>query len=112
MDGHGRNACVSLEVDADRYFEEWSQKVDVLRTPKDESWGARTFDLLDPFGNTIFVMGPIRSTRGDAEARRREGHGRAGAGLSAALCRPAQGRVRQSARLIPPLWRKLLNNPG
>jgi hypothetical protein len=32
MDGHGRNACVSLEVDdADAYFEEWSQNVDVLR---------------------------------------------------------------------------------
>jgi len=59
MDGHGRNACVSLEVDdADAYFEEGSPKVDVLRPPKDEAWGARTFDLLDPFGNTIFVMGP------------------------------------------------------
>jgi catechol 2,3-dioxygenase-like lactoylglutathione lyase family enzyme len=58
MDGHGRNACVSLEVDdADAYFEEWSQNVDVFRPPKDEAWGARTFDLLDPFGNTIFVMG-------------------------------------------------------
>ncbi len=63
MDGHGRNACVSLEVsDADRYYRDWSQKVDVLRPPKDEPWGARTFDLLDPFGNTIFVMGPIRAT--------------------------------------------------
>ena len=59
MDGHGRNACVSLEVDdADAYFDEWSHKVHVLRSPKDEPWGARTFDLLDPFGNTIFVMGP------------------------------------------------------
>jgi uncharacterized glyoxalase superfamily protein PhnB len=59
MDGHGRNACVSCVVDdADAYFEEWSSKVDVLRPPKDEAWGARTFDLLDPFGNTIFVMGP------------------------------------------------------
>ena len=28
------------------------------RPPKDEEWGARTFDLVDPFGNTIFVMGP------------------------------------------------------
>jgi catechol 2,3-dioxygenase-like lactoylglutathione lyase family enzyme len=63
MDGHGRNACVSLEVDdADDYFEEWSPKVGVLRPPRDESWGARTFDLLDPFGNTIFVMGPIKSS--------------------------------------------------
>jgi hypothetical protein len=35
-------------------------KVEVLRVPKDEDWGARTFiDLLDPFGNTIFVMGPL-----------------------------------------------------
>lgn len=60
MDGHGRNACVSLEVnDADAYHREWSTKVQVLRPPRDEDWDARTFDLLDPFGNTIFVMGPI-----------------------------------------------------
>ena len=61
MEGHGRNACVSLEVadaDADAYYDEWSRKVDVLRPPKNEAWGARTFDLIDPFGNTIFVMGP------------------------------------------------------
>jgi hypothetical protein len=32
--------------------------VTVLRPPRDEAWGARTFDLIDPFGNTIFVMGP------------------------------------------------------
>jgi uncharacterized glyoxalase superfamily protein PhnB len=62
MDGHGRNACVSLQVDdVDKYFQEWRHKIDVLRTPKNESWGARTFDLLDPFGNTIFVMGPIKN---------------------------------------------------
>ena len=61
MQGHGRNACVALEVeDADRYYEEWSTRVDVLRPPHDEPWGARTFDLLDPFGNTLFVMGPTR----------------------------------------------------
>lgn len=61
MDGHGRNACVSLEVnDADAYYHEWSSKVAVLRPPHNESWGARTFDLLDPFGNTLFVMGPTR----------------------------------------------------
>lgn len=59
MEGHGRNACVSLEVDdADAYYREWSAAVAVLRPPRDESWGARTFDLTDPFGNTIFVMGP------------------------------------------------------
>jgi uncharacterized glyoxalase superfamily protein PhnB len=62
MEGHGRNACVALEVaDADRYFAEWSARVAVLRAPHDEPWGARTFDLQDPFGNTIFVMGPSRA---------------------------------------------------
>lgn len=60
MKGHGRNACVALQVDdADAYYREWSAKVDILRAPKDEEWGARTFDLLDPSGNTIFVMGPV-----------------------------------------------------
>jgi catechol 2,3-dioxygenase-like lactoylglutathione lyase family enzyme len=60
MQGHGRNACVALQVDdADAYYREWHAKVDLLRAPKDEDWGARTFDLLDPSGNTIFVMGPV-----------------------------------------------------
>jgi catechol 2,3-dioxygenase-like lactoylglutathione lyase family enzyme len=60
MDGHGRGACVSLHVDdADAYYHEWSAKVPVLRAPRNEDWGARTFDLLDPSGNTIFVMGPV-----------------------------------------------------
>ena len=59
MSGHGREACVSLEVDdADTYYRERQDSVDVKREPKDEEWGARTFDLIDPFGNTIFVMGP------------------------------------------------------
>ena len=62
MNGHGRKACVALEVDdTDAYYHEWSAKADVLRAPKDEEWGARTFDLLDPSGNTIFVMGPVSS---------------------------------------------------
>jgi catechol 2,3-dioxygenase-like lactoylglutathione lyase family enzyme len=57
MQGHGRNACVALHVDdADSYYDEWSSRVEVLRAPKDEDWGARTFDLLEPSGNTIFVM--------------------------------------------------------
>jgi catechol 2,3-dioxygenase-like lactoylglutathione lyase family enzyme len=69
MEGHGRNACVSLHVeDADAYYREWSQRVDVLRPPRDEVWGARTFDLLDPSGNTIFVMGPV-AERGPAPVR-------------------------------------------
>lgn len=59
MSGHGRAACVALEVeDADAYYAEWSARVPVLRAPRDEEWGARTFDLLDPAGNTLFVMGP------------------------------------------------------
>lgn len=60
MEGHGRDACVSLLVDdADAYYREWSEKVEVLRPPRNEEWGARTFDLLDPAGNTIFVIGPL-----------------------------------------------------
>ena len=60
MDGHGREACVSLEVDnADAYYDEWRDRVDIRRPPKNEPWGARTFDVIDPFGNTIFVMGPV-----------------------------------------------------
>jgi len=62
MEGHGRDACVALHVEnVDRYYEEWSAKTPVLRAPHDEPWGARTFDLLDPFGNTLFVIGPPAS---------------------------------------------------
>jgi catechol 2,3-dioxygenase-like lactoylglutathione lyase family enzyme len=66
MDGHGRNACVSLLVeDADAYYREWSAAATVLRAPRDEDWGGRTFDLLDPAGNTIFVVGPVSGTSHD-----------------------------------------------
>ena len=59
MSGHGRDACVSLHVEsADAYYNEWREKVAIRRPPKNEEWGARTFDVVDPFGNTIFVMGP------------------------------------------------------
>ena len=59
MSGHGREACVSLQVEsADAYYDEWRERVEIRRAPKDEPWGARTFDVIDPFGNTIFVMGP------------------------------------------------------
>ena len=61
MSGHGREACVSIEVnDADAYFNEWQTRVDIRRPPEDQTWGARTFDVIDPFGNTIFVMGPVK----------------------------------------------------
>src|SRR5262245_54781203 len=60
MSGQGRQACVSLQVDdADRYYNEWRERVEVTDAPKDEPWGARTFTMQDPSGNTIFVMGPI-----------------------------------------------------
>ena len=66
MKGHGRDACVALQVDdADAYYREWSAKVAVLRPPQDEAWGARTFDQLDPFGNTLFVMGPVNGKKRD-----------------------------------------------
>jgi uncharacterized glyoxalase superfamily protein PhnB len=61
MSGHGREACVSLQVDdADAYYDEWRERVEIRRPPVNEPWGARTFDVIDPFGNTIFVMGPVK----------------------------------------------------
>lgn len=61
MSGHGRQACVSIEVDdADAYYDEWKARVEIGRPPKNEYWGARTFSVHDPSGNTLFVMGPIR----------------------------------------------------
>ena len=63
MSGHGRNACASLVVNsADAYYEEWRQKVATARPPQDEPWGARTFGLTDPFGNSIFVIGPVSNS--------------------------------------------------
>ena len=59
MAGHGRDACVSLVVkSADVYYGEWQNKVEIRHPPKDETWDGRTFDVIDPFGNTIFVIGP------------------------------------------------------
>lgn len=61
MSGHGRDACVSLEVEnADSYYNEWKGRgVEIKRPPHNEEWNARTFSVTDPFGNTIFVMGPV-----------------------------------------------------
>jgi SAM-dependent methyltransferase len=59
MSGHGREACVSLLVeDADACYEEWRHRVAIPSPPRDEEWGARTFGLSDPSGNTVFVIGP------------------------------------------------------
>jgi uncharacterized glyoxalase superfamily protein PhnB len=58
MSGHGRQACAALQVDdADAYYAAWGSRVEIRRAPQDEPWGARTFDVIDPFGNTLFVMG-------------------------------------------------------
>jgi uncharacterized glyoxalase superfamily protein PhnB len=60
MRGHGRDACVSLQVEsADRYYDEWRGRVEIRQPPRDQPWGARTFDVHDPSGNTLFVMGPV-----------------------------------------------------
>lgn len=60
MSGHSRDTCVSLRVEStDAYYDEWRERVEIRRPPKNEPWGARTFDVIDPFGNTIFVMGPL-----------------------------------------------------
>jgi uncharacterized glyoxalase superfamily protein PhnB len=69
MPGHGRDACVLLEVDdADARFEEWVSNVEIRRPPENQAWGARTFDVIDPFGNTLFVVGPMggRSAANDS----------------------------------------------
>ena len=100
MDGHGRNACVSLEVeDADAYYREWSAKVDVLRPPRDEEWNARTFDLLDPFGNTIFVMGPVAAAALAASSVRLPQH-LANAVLAQPFGGRDGGRFRPSLQLL------------
>lgn len=60
MEGHGRHACVSLVVaDVDAVYDAWKARAAILRPPRDEPWGRRTFDLVDPAGNTLFVMGAI-----------------------------------------------------
>lgn len=59
MSGHGRDACVSLQVEsADAYYQEWQDKVEIRRPPMNEPWGGRTFGFMDPFGNSIYVIGP------------------------------------------------------
>jgi catechol 2,3-dioxygenase-like lactoylglutathione lyase family enzyme len=60
MSGHGRDVCVSLTVnDADAYYREWRDSVEIPHPPRDEVWAGRTFGFRDPSGNTIFVIGPV-----------------------------------------------------
>lgn len=59
MSGHGRHACVALHVNnADAYYNEWRDDVNIPHPPQNQYWGARTFGFEDPSGNTIFVIGP------------------------------------------------------
>jgi hypothetical protein len=36
-----------------------NESLTLTKAPIGEPWGARTFDTLDPFGSTLFVMGPL-----------------------------------------------------
>ena len=60
MSGHGRDACVSLRVnDAEAYYREWRDKVELPHPPRNEVWDARTFGFADPSGNEFCVL-PLR----------------------------------------------------
>lgn len=70
MSGHGRRACVSFQVEsADRYYAEWRERIAIDRPPVDEAWGARTFSVHDPSGNTIVVIEPIGGAESHPWAR-------------------------------------------
>ena len=57
MDGHGRNACVSLHVtDADAYYREWSAKVTPLH-----GLPAKPF-AFPPWLRDFWRTGPTRGT--------------------------------------------------
>jgi uncharacterized glyoxalase superfamily protein PhnB len=59
MPGHGRDACAYLEVtDADSLYDEWRSKVQIQSPPESQPWGARTFTVIDPSGNALYVAGP------------------------------------------------------
>ncbi len=61
MSGHGRNVVVTLEVDdADALYDQWRRQVEIERSPRNEDWGGRTFGVTDPFGNLLFVVGPVK----------------------------------------------------
>lgn len=60
MTGHGRNVCASVRVhSADAYYDAWKDKVKLDRAPMNEPWGGRTFGCTDPFGNLLFIVGPV-----------------------------------------------------
>ncbi len=60
MPGHGREACVYLDVaDADALYEAWRDRITIDAPPESQAWGGRTFTVMDPFGNALFVVGPL-----------------------------------------------------
>lgn len=61
MSGHGRHVVVTLEVeDTDALYDQWRGQVDLSRSPRNEEWGGRTFGVTDPFGNLLYVVGPVK----------------------------------------------------
>lgn len=61
MSGHGRHVVATLEVDdTDSLYEEWRRAVELSRPPRNEEWGGRTFGVTDPFGNLLYVVGPVK----------------------------------------------------
>ena len=61
MNGHGRNVVATLEVDdTDALYEQWRGHVELSQPPRNEEWGGRTFGVTDPFGNLLYVVGPLK----------------------------------------------------
>lgn len=61
MSGHGRNVVATLEVhDTDALYDQWRGHVQLQRPPRNEEWGGRTFGVTDPFGNLLYVVGPVK----------------------------------------------------
>lgn len=61
MSGHGRDVVVTLEVDdTDALYDQWRDQVAMERAPRNEAWGRRTFGVTDPFGNLLYVVGPVK----------------------------------------------------
>lgn len=61
MSGHGRNVVVTLEVDdTDALYDQWRRQVELGQPPRNEEWGGRTFGVTDPYGNLLYVVGPVK----------------------------------------------------
>lgn len=52
---------ISLDVpDVDQYYEQLKDKLQFETAPEDQSWGARAATILDPDGNRLYFLSPIR----------------------------------------------------